>query len=543
MKFKVEQTETKLRGGYYTPLELAIFLTKWAIKSDSKDVLEPSCGDGIFFEALSIINQSNLRSVTGFEIDHLEANKALLKLKKLSKDIEKNIYVRDFLYWFILNFRTKKFDAVIGNPPFIRYQFLEDETQNYAETIFKLFNLPFTKHTNIWVPFIIASIASLKPGGRLAMVLPSELLHIIHAQSLRTFLKQECEKILIFDPEELWFSETLQGAILLLAQKKENRYSNFYGISVNKIKGNSFLEKDPNSIFESADFINGKSLDGKWLNAFLTHKELTIIQELKDRNDIFIFKDIAKVDVGIVTGANNFFLVTNRILEKYNLYNYAYPMFGRSEHCPGVIYDQKQHNENKKNNLPTNFLWFQEENINKYDEKVKQYLLKGVSENLHNRYKCRIRKPWFKVPSIYSTSIGMLKRAHDFPRLIYNELKSYTTDTAYRIKEIYIEPKKLVYCFINSLTALMAELEGRHYGGGVLELVPSEIEKLLIPIPREIDFDLIDLNFKFKNSVTPESILIEQDLLIFKKMGLSSMLQQDLYNAWHKLRNRRQRNN
>jgi hypothetical protein len=89
----------------------------------------------------------------------------------------------------------------------------------------------------------------------------------------------------------------------------------------------------------------------------------------------------------------------------------------------------------------------------------------------------------------------------------------------------------------------MAELEGRHYGGGVLELVPSEIEKLLIPIPREIDFDLVDLNFKFKNSVTPESILIEQDLLIFKKMGLSSMLQQDLYNAWHKLRNRRQRNN
>lgn len=543
MKFKEEQTETKLRGGYYTPLELAAFLSKWAIKSDTQNVLEPSCGDGIFFDALSIIDQSNLRSVIGFEIDHLEANKALLKLKKLSKNIEKNIYTKDFLYWFILNFRAKKFDAVIGNPPFIRYQFLEDETQNYAETIFKLFNLPFTKHTNIWVPFVIASIASLKPGGRLAMVVPSELLHVMHAQSLRNFLKKECEKILIFDPEELWFSNTLQGAILLLAQKKQSGYSNFYGISIKKIKGNSFLEKDPNNIFESADFRNGKSLDGKWLNAFLTYNELNIIQELKNRKDIFVFKDIAKVDVGIVTGANNFFLVNDSILEKYNLVDYAHPMFGRSDHCPGVIYDQNQHNENKKNNLPTNFLWFQEEDLYKYSEKTRQYLLKGITENLHKRYKCRIRKPWFKVPSVYSTAIGMLKRAHDFPRLIYNELKSYTTDTAYRIKEIEIEPQKLVYCFINSLTALMAELEGRHYGGGVLELVPSEIEKLLVPIPLEVDFDLIDLNSKFKNSVNSELILQEQDFLIFNKMGLNNQIQQDLYNAWFKLRNRRQRKN
>ncbi len=43
-----------------------------------------------------------------------------------------------------------------------------------------------------------------------------------------------------------------------------------------------------------------------------------------------------------------------------------------------------------------------------------------------------------------------------------------------------------MFGFLNGLTALTAELEGRHYGGGVLELVPSEIEKLLVPVPSKI---------------------------------------------------------
>ena len=75
----------------------------------------------------------------------------------------------------------------------------------------------------------------------------------------------------------------------------------------------------------------------------------------------------------------------------------------------------------------------------------------------------------------------MLKRSHNVPRLILNKAGAYTTDTAYRIRS-EIAPDRLVASFLNPLTALSAELEGRHYGGGVLELVPSEIEKLLVPL-------------------------------------------------------------
>jgi adenine-specific DNA-methyltransferase len=85
----------------------------------------------------------------------------------------------------------------------------------------------------------------------------------------------------------------------------------------------------------------------------------------------------------------------------------------------------------------------------------------------------------------------MLKRCHHYPRLVLNQAEALTTDTAYRIVPKDITGSKLVGCFVNSLTALTAELEGRHYGGGVLELVPSEIERLLIPLPSSVHKSLV----------------------------------------------------
>ena len=52
------------------------------------------------------------------------------------------------------------------------------------------------------------------------------------------------------------------------------------------------------------------------------------------------FNDVAEVDVGIVTGANKFFLVDDETVIYYGLQKWAIPMFGRSDHCPGIIYDE-----------------------------------------------------------------------------------------------------------------------------------------------------------------------------------------------------------
>lgn len=537
MNFKQNESSQKLRGGYYTPKELAVFLSKWVAKIHPQKTLEPSFGDGVFLKTMSpLIDKKS--SIEGIELDSLEFDK--VKKQNIANG---NVINADFLSWYINNHSQKNtFDAVIGNPPFIRYQYLSNEDQKYSEEIFKNHDLKFTRHTNAWVPFIIASISLLKPGGRIAMIVPSEIIHVMHAQSLRTFIGENCKKILIIDPEEIWFENTLQGAVMLMAEKKNNSNEASGGLNIKQVKGKSFLNADPEDYFLNSNYSDREILSGKWTKALLTEKEINLFDKIIELKEVYKFSDIADVSVGIVTGANNFFLVNNDTVDNYQLADYAHPMFGRSQHCPGVVYDNEQHEKNKVNKLPTNFLWFDVESAENLSKSASEYIKIGEKDELHLRYKCRIRDPWFKVPSVYSTTIGMLKRCHNSPKLILNKIDAYTTDTAYRIKTDIVNEKKLVYCFINSLTALCAEIEGRHYGGGVLELVPSEIRNLYIPIPKKTRQNLKKLN-DLVNTQNMSETLAFQDQNILKDLGLSNEDIDIIYGAWDKLRKRRQRNN
>lgn len=539
MNFKENESAEKLRGGYYTPMDLAVFLSKWVVEKRPKSVLEPSCGDGVFLEALSG-NLPSATSVTAIEVNEEEATKARAKASAIDGPTV-DVLNADFLEWYLSSDARKEgFDCVVGNPPFIRYQYLSPSDQTYSAEIFRRHGLRFTKHTNAWVPFVIASIALLKPGGRLAMVLPAEIMHVLHAQSLRNFVGQQCSQVLIFDPEEIWFAGTLQGAVLFLAEKKTHKEVCTRGLGIVPVRGKSFLNTSPTDTFRTANLINGRTVEGKWTKALLSSDELDIFEGLLGRPDVHRFNDIAEVDVGVVTGANKFFLVNNATVRRHGLDKWSHPMFGRSEHCPGVLYDANQHDRNVESGLPSNFIWFNVSDAKDLSDSALEYVLKGETENLHTRYKCRIRKPWFRVPSVYATQVGMLKRAHDMPRLIYNELEAYTTDTAYRVRTKTVEAKKLVFCFLNSLTVLSAELEGRHYGGGVLELVPSEIEKLVIPVPQQIRPALKRLDQSVRN-LTAHDILDMQDESILRKMGLSTRDTTSLREGWNRLRNRRQR--
>lgn len=538
MNFKINVSEQKLRGGYYTPLDLAVFLTKWVRNVNPRTVLEPSCGDGVFFEAIDKVNGMKGVSVLGLEINENEAKKAQIRAKRTSTNIE--VQTDDFLKWSLNNIRNNKsfYDAVIGNPPFIRYQYLPKEFQKRSEEIFDELNLPFTKHTNAWVPFVLASLAMLRPGGRLAMVVPAEIIHIIHAQSLRTYLGKECKRLVIVDPEELWFKDTLQGAVLLLAEKRSSIYENAQGVGIYPVKQKEFLDVDPDIIFSSPKSLNGRTVAGKWTYALLDLSTRNLIDSLIDHPDVYRFNDVADVDVGIVTGANDYFLVSDETVQEYNLSKWAHPMFGRSEHCPGIIYDERQHQENRKNGKPTNFIWFSNKPMD--STIAKKYIHYGEEQGLHLRYKCRVRSPWYSVPSVYATEIGMLKRSHDIPRLIFNKIGAFTTDTAYRIRVHSKSSRQLVGSFLNSLTALTAELEGRHYGGGVLELVPSEIEKLLIPLPKKLNVSLANLDTAIK-TLPAREILAKQDSTILTALGLKVSDQNQLLNSWQKLHDRRQR--
>jgi adenine-specific DNA-methyltransferase len=538
MNFIQFESAQKLRGGFYTDSDIADFLVRWSCALRPERVLEPSCGDGAFLAALDHMQAPKLKSIFACELDPAEAAKAKERFGR--KELE--VHAGDFLRWFLFQGQqAEPFDAVVGNPPFVRYQYLPEEQQFLAEKVFGRFGLPFTKHTNVWVPFVMAALALLRPGGRLGMVLPSELLHITHAQSLRQLLASQCARILILDPETIWFADTLQGTVLLLAEKKGTQSNKAVKVAVRPVGSRDMLRDDAEDWFTGAEYSDSAALGAKWMCLLLDEKERVLLTQLRTGSRVTTFRDLATVDVGIVTGANKFFLVSDEVVDEFQLRQWACPMFGRSEHLHGLIYSESDHLENRKSRLPTNFLWFQEKDESLLPAGARRYLARGVAENLPTRFKCRVREPWYTVPSVYAAPVAMLKRAHHYPRLVLNRAGAYSTDTAYRIRPHGIAPEALVYSFPNSLTCLSAELEGRHYGGGVLELVPSEIERLLIPLVVPELSQLQALDQEFRVAADRLEFLAKHDAVVLGELGLGKADQATLFAAWDKLRTRRQR--
>ena len=207
-----EASKEKLRGGFYTPKDIADFILKWAINGNKEmDILEPSCGDGVF---LQIMKEKNIpyNSISAVEFDETEYQKAL------SIDLENSFIVNDDFHNYCLTTRDK-FDLIIGNPPYIRYQYFSKDQQTLAEQIFRKSGLKYTKLTNAWVSFVVGSSQLLKEKGKIAFVLPAELLQVSYAQQLREFLAHFYNKINIVSFEKLVFPEIQQEVVLLLCEK------------------------------------------------------------------------------------------------------------------------------------------------------------------------------------------------------------------------------------------------------------------------------------------------------------------------------------
>ena len=146
-----ETLAPKLRGGYYTPPAIAQFLAEWVIQTPAATVLEPSCGDGALAEAaayrlltLGANAQAVGRQLRATELFNSEASQARQRLLRLGIEEKKTVHTGDFFAALgtssTLNFAGEAplqgltFDAVIGNPPFIRYQFFpEDQRQRAFE--------------------------------------------------------------------------------------------------------------------------------------------------------------------------------------------------------------------------------------------------------------------------------------------------------------------------------------------------------------------------------------------------------------------------
>lgn len=521
-------TNQKLRGAYYTPPAIAKFILQWGISgSNDSKILEPSCGDGVFLKCIGN-NEMPYNNVTAIEYEAGEADKARAIALHDSEVIN-----TDF-HRFCLD-TDKRFNLVVGNPPFIRYQYYDPKQQKLADEIFKRSKLKRTKLTNAWVTFVIGASQLLTETGKMGFVIPSELLMVKYAQQLRQYLAKKFNKINIISFENLIFEEIQQEVVLLLCEKNGTDEHLIEHIEVKDADG--LLTLNPHRLRFPTKKIDFHT--DKWTYYFLEKKELELLEKVK--RNMSSISTYANVEVGITTGANDYFTVPKSVVTLYDLKEYARPMVGRSVQVNSLCFTEKDWQINVDSGAKAYLLAFPSGVKENGNDGVRAYIENGEKNGINNGYKTGIRDEWYIIPSIKLSDALFLRRNNLYPKFVLNEAKAYTTDTMHRVFiKKGVNKKAFVASYYNSLSFAFAEILGRNFGGGCLELMPSEVGGIYMPyrVENEAFFDEIDRMLRQKKTV--DEILDYTDRIILHEgMGFSMEEVQTARSIWHKTMGRR----
>ena len=539
----------KLRGGYYTPIDLASWLCQWAIRSQDNRVLEPSCGDGVFLEAAMdrFINlgssfQAISHSLKGIEINAEEADRARTRLhEKLGIYNSEVVTTSDFFSWWIQN-PQPAYDVVIGNPPFIRYQSFPEPHRSLAMEIMVKLGLSPNRLTNIWVPFVVAAVASLRTGGRLALVLPAELLQVSYAAQLRSFLTDRFKRIDIVACNELFFKNAEQEVVLLLADGAlpQATEANTCRVTMTEVgtvaQITNFI---PELVLADAQPKIIRHDNEKWLKYFLSGSEIAFMRELRDSSSTANLSKYASVNVGVVTGKNEYFVLTSSQVVQLGLEGYTIPLVSRSTHLKGVQIGCIDWKNLSAADDRVHLLHITPTQNGKLNDALLSYIRFGEYNLVNNGYKCSIREPWYSVPSVWAPDGFVFRQIYDFPRMVLNQANATSTDTIHRMTCKIGKPEQVIANTYTWMTAASAEIEGRSYGGGVLELEPKEAERLLMPANLNGAMALEESDHLIRSGRLDDVLEENARIVLRGHMGLSEVECNSLRDIWIKMRDRR----
>ena len=538
MRLKKDSSEQKLRGAYYTPLQLANAMVNLCASDNIHTVLEPSCGDGVFLDSLRQLNLiERIGTIDAVEIEPDEAEKVQRNYRNYQ-----NVHVLNedfFEFYSRMADAQTQYDLILGNPPYIRYQYLTETQRELQSNILTSHGMKANKLINAWVAFLVACVQLLSENGRIAFVIPAEILQVAYAEDLRLFLSDHLAKITLITFKQLVFPDIEQEVLLFIGEKGS------------KEKGIRIIEMNDLSGFENLDlqqngFQKMQHVKEKWTKYFTTAKEMDLIQTIRADKRFAKFADYGLINVGITTGNNGFFSISEKTCNEYDLENETLPLIGRSSHAHGIFFTNEDWERNKASGKNARLINFPDIPIEDYPDRHKAYIALGEEAGENEGYKCSIRDRWYIVPSVWVPDAFFLRRNNLYPKFVLNRCNAVSTDTMHRMK-FYpgVNPESILLAYYNSISFAFTEICGRSYGGGVLEILPGEMGNIMLPKLDNIDGEICRSLLKRIDAIVREDDDIDKALDIVDKeilidgLGIDAEWCEKCRAIWRKMQRRR----
>lgn len=477
----------KARGAFFTPPDIAQFLADWAVRDADTTVLDPTCGEAVFLlsAARNLAKAGASPDAIREQLTGVDLHRpSLVGSKKLlaEEGFGAKLIASDFFDLPTPSQFGDKIgwqDAIVGNPPFVRYQEFSGDTRQKALQAALAQGVRLPQLTSSWAPTLVHAASFLKPHGRMAMVAPAELLTVNYAEPVRQWLRRRFGAVTLVMFEHLQFHGADEQVVLVVAEGS------------GPCDAFVLIHAD-----DAVDLNRGHRLDsiganpaaeGKWSDLVLPRSTRSALKQISKR--MTRLDGYGTPELGSVTGSNNYFAISEVTRKKYgigpkHLRRISPP---GTKHLKGLEFS-RMHWETLK--AQGDRVWLLCPDPKARSAGLKRYIEEGERLEVHEAYKCTIRDPWWRSPAVPVPDLFFTYMSHRYPRLVNNTSEATFLNSMHgvRLKRgLKREPREaLPLLALNSATMLGAETLGRAYGGGILKMEPREAASLPVPAPDDL---------------------------------------------------------
>lgn len=474
----------KRNGAYYTPEAVAELLVRSAVRAPSDRLLDPACGDGRF-----LAHHANSE---GVERDGQAASTACQRAPSA------RIHNEEFFAWAQRAATAgEQFDCVVGNPPFIRYQTFSGEIRARALALCKAHGVSFSALSASWAPFLVVAASLLRPGGRLAFVVPAAIGHAPAGGQLLDHLVARFADVRVMAVRRKLFPRLSEDCWLLLADQCGGTTNEIGFAAVDTIRPGDTLLR-PTVRIDVAEWRNawrrrlrpyllGSQARALYLKAAAQADAPPVLPATvgsrSTRASSVRLGDLATVDLGYVSGANEFFHLTPSRTKQAGIPDALLQTTVRSarvlppqELTAGTVAGWR------RNDDP--MLLLRIPRGASVPKRVQQYLDSAPGQQAREAYKCRHRRPWYSVPDVRVPDLFLSYMAGRVPSLVKNAAGASCTNALHCVRlRGTVSGADLLSAWRTPLAQLSCEIEGHPLGGGMLKLELSEAARVLLPQP------------------------------------------------------------